>query len=641
MIGRARRWRLAAAAVAVAIAACLPVAGSPELHAGPGPENATATDAGGVDRSSASDAAFAAALVNRVEARWLRRQGLAAQANPAEVSQAGQELLEFLREEGIGRLEPVADAAVLEGRQELQLGSLSAAAQTFELATRIDAQQPAARWGQAVTAWRTQGGVGSLLAGAWTAVSTRSQNVWTTYHDLLEIATWLLLALLSTGIGLVLVLLFKHGGELTHEVAERLPRGWDPAWREAVALGVLLAPVALILLGPWALLVWAVVLAVVADRASRYALYGWLALLALAVPAAGVVGVLTGIGASPAARVAVASAERSLRPDLLSELTQMIEAEPAQPTWKVLAARHLAFRHPERAIQLLRDAAAEAPRDARIRILLGNVFYRAARYETAGVEYRAAAELDPEDPLAWFNLARVRLATFQFPDAEQAIRQARELSKRTVARLEQELPQAEVADPEFGPVEVVRQVIARSPAGGWGTVLRPTNEITLAAVAALLVAVALRIRTGGPRSIACPRCGQPSCPRCAARIGEDGTCFRCGQLLGRREGLDPESRKEQARRIERHLTRRNRLLLALHTLWPGLSLVYEGRVGSGLAMATAWAFLLLGALFPDRLLPIASAVPLWRPGLPMALLAALFWITVQLPRLRPQRSTGR
>ncbi len=36
-------------------------------------------------------------------------------------------------------------------------------------------------------------------------------------------------------------------------------------------------------------------------------------------------------------------------------------------------------------------------------------------------------------------------------------------------------------------------------------------------------------------------------------------------------------------------------------------------------MAAAWAFLLIGALFPDRLVPLASAVPLWRPGLPLAL----------------------
>jgi len=633
-----RRFRAAVVAALLTLGAVT----GPFAQSGrdPDPEGDPTPPAGAV-ATTESDAAFASALVNRVEARWIRRQGLVAQGIPTEVSQSGQEMLEFLREEGIGRLEPVADAAVLEGRQELQLGNLAAAGETFALASKIDPQQPAARWGEALTSWRMEGGVVRLLAGAWTAVWMRAQNVWTAYHDLLQFSTWLLLALILAGIGLVAVLLLKHGGELAHEVSERLPRGWDPAWRRTVSLGVLLAPVALLFLGPWALLIWAAALALVTERPSRHALYAWLVVLALAVPAAGVVGVLTGIAASPAARVAVASAERSLRPDLLAELTQMIDEHPSQPTWKVLAARHLSLRHPERAIQLLRDAAAEAPRDARVRILLGNVFYRAARYETAGVEYRAAAELDPEDAIAWFNLARVRLATFQFTDAEDAIRRARELSKRTVSRLEQELPQADVADPEFGPVEVVRHVVASSPAGGWRAVLHPTNEITLAALATLLVAMALRFRTRGPRSIACPRCGYPTCPRCAARVGEDGTCFRCGQLLGRREGLDPESRKEQALRIERHLTRRSRLLFGLHTVWPGMSLVYEGRVWPGLAMATAWAFLVLGALFPDRLVPIASAAPLWPPGLPLMILAILFWIVVQLPRLRPQRSMGR
>jgi hypothetical protein len=337
----------------------------------------------------------------------------------------------------------------------------------------------------------------------------------------------------------------------------------------------------------------------------------------------------------------VASAERSLQPDLLVELTSMINEQPRQATWKVLAARHLAPHYPDRAIQLLREAAAAAPRDARTRVLLGNVFYRAARYETAGVEYRAAAQLDPKDPLAWFNLARVRLATFQFPGAEEAMRQARALSKRTVARLERELPQAEVADPEFGAVEVARQVVTGgSVPGGWSA-LRLGNPVTLAAIAALLLAIALRIRSGGARSIACPRCGHPTCPRCAARIGEDGTCFRCGQLLSRREGLDPDARREQAQRIEKHLTWRSRLLTALHAAWPGLSWVYEGRVWTGLALASAWAFLVIGALFPDRLIPLGSAAPLWRAGLPMAIAAVSFWVGVQLPWLRPRRAGGR
>ncbi len=634
-----RAWGLALAASAAALLAVWTggISRAQDQAAPlPGPAPAQAGSA-----TPEQDAAFATALTNRLEGRWLRRRGLVAQGNPAEVAQASQELLDFLREEGIGRIEPLADAAVLEARRERHVNDLAAARETFALAARLDPQHPAAAWGVAKTRWKIDGGFGTLLSGAWTALRTGSGNFWSVYRGLLQAGSWGFLALLATGAGLVVVLLIRHGGELAHEVDERLPRSWLPAWRRVLAWAVVLSPVALIVPGPWALIAWAVALAVVAERPARYALMAWLAVIALAVPAANLVGNLAGVAASPAARVAVASAERSLQPDLLVELTTMIGKQPRQATWKVLAARHLAPHYPDRAIHLLREAAAAAPRDARTRVLLGNVFYRAARYETAGVEYRAAAKLDPEDPLAWFNLARVRLATFQFPGAEDAMRQARALSKHTVARLERELPQAEVADPEFGAVEVARQVVTGGAVPGKWTALRLGNPITLAAIAALLLAVALRIRSGGARSIACPRCGHPTCPRCAARIGEDGTCFRCGQLLGRREGLDPDARREQAQRIERHLTRRSRLLTALHAVWPGLSWVYEGRVWSGLALAVTWAFLLLGALFPERLLPLTSAAPLWRPGLPMAIAALLFWLVVQLPGLRPRRTAGR
>lgn len=588
-----------------------------------------------------SDAAFATALTNRLEGQWLRRRDLVAHGDPSQVAQASQELLDFLGEEGIGRFEPVADAAVLEARRELQVNDLPAARETFGLAAKLDPQHPAAAWGVAQTRWKIDGGAGTLLAGGWNAMLARARNFWTVYRDLLQIGTFSFLALLATGAGLVVVLLMRHGRELAHEVDERLPRGWIPAWRRVIAWAVVLSPIALVVLGPWALLLWAVVLSVIAERSARYALLGWLVVVALAVPATAVVGNLAGVAASPAARIAVASAERSLLPDLLVELTSMIDEQPRQATWKVLAARHLAAHYPDRAIQLLREAAAAAPRDARTRVLLGNVFYRAARYETAGVEYRAAAELDPKDPLAWFNLARVRLATFQFPGAEEAMRQARALSSRTVARLERELPQAEVADPRFGAVEVARQVVTGGGIPGSWRALRLGNPVTLAALAALLLAFALRIRTGGPRSIACPRCGHPTCPRCAARIGDDGTCFRCEQFLPRREGLDPDARREQARRIENHIKRRGRLITALHVLWPGLSWVYEGRVWAGLTLAAIWSFLVIGALFPEHLIPLTSAAPLWRAGLSMELAATIFWLTVQLPWLRPRRTVGR
>ena len=606
-----------------------------------GPRGAPPAAASAPDPTPESDAAFATALTNRLEGRWLRRRGLVAQANPSEVAQASQELLDFLRQEGIGRLEPVADAAVLEARRESQVGDLPAAQETFRLAAQMDPHHPAAIWGVARTRWKVDGGIGTLLAGGWNAWRAGARNFWTVYRGLLQFGSWGFLALLATGAGLVVILLIKHGAELAHEVEERLPRAWIPAWRRVIAWAVVLSPIVVVVPGPWALLLWAVALAVIAERPARYALLAWMVVVALAVPAAAVVGNLAAVAASPAARVAVASAERSLQPGLLVELTSMIHEQPRQATWKVLAARHLAAHYPDRAIQLLREAAAEAPRDARTRVLLGNVFYRAARYETAGVEYREASQLDPKDPLAWFNLARVRLATFQFPGAEDAMRKARALSKRTVARLERELPQAEVADPEFGAVEVARQVVTGGSVPGTWRALRLGNPITLAAIAALLLAIALRIRSGGARSISCPRCGHPTCSRCAARIGEDGTCHRCGQLLSRREGLDPDARREQALRIERHLTRRSRLLTALHAIWPGLSWVYEGRVWTGLALAAAWAFLVIGAFFPERLIPLTTAAPLWRAGLPMAIAAMLFWLVVQLPRLRPRRAAGR
>jgi len=304
-------------------------------------------------------------------------------------------------------------------------------------------------------------------------------------------------------------------------------------------------------------------------------------------------------------------------------------------------ARHLAAHYPDRAIQLLREAAPRRRATRGPRVLLGNVFYRAARYETAGVEYRAAAELDPKDPLAWFNLARVRLATFQFPGAEEAMRRpARSPSERSRGS-SASCPKPRSPIPSSAPSSSPPGRRGGSVPGGWS---------------------ALRVATGGhagcdrgaaaggrpPDRAPAARARSPARaaatrPAPAARRGSATTepVSARGQLLSRREGLDPDARREQAQRIENHLRRRGRLVAALHASGRGSRGSTRGGSGPGWRWRRPGPFLVIGALFPERLIPLTSAAPLWRAGLPMAIAATIFWLIVQLPWLRPRRAAGR
>ncbi|MBP7147995.1 MAG: tetratricopeptide repeat protein [Acidobacteria bacterium] len=581
-----------------------------------------------------ADPEFVASLINRVEARWFRRKALNGKGDASGATSAANELVGLLRDEKIERLESMAEACLVEGRREEQQSDYVSAKLAYRLADALDPGNPAIPWAVARTEWSGDRDYAGALGSVATALRARWGSFWYLFGDLLHVAAWVLVGLLATGVALVLVLLARHASELAHAGEERLPLSWHPSWRRAAGWTIVLGPLVVLVAGPWCLLIWPVALVLVATRAERFAIYAWLLVAALAVPAAGGLWLLSGVATSPATRVAVASTARTLQPDLLRELASLVEAQPDEPTWKILLARLLAQHHPDRALVLLRDAARHAPREPRVRVLLGNVFYRLGKYEQAGVEYREALRIAPADPVALFNLARVRLATFEFNSAEDLLGQARAGSRRAVQRLEARTPPADVAEPEFETSEVARQMLARKTRPGLADALRPANPVTLAALAALLVAFALRLRRVGVDARRCTLCGKPTCSRCAGRDGE--ACAACDQLLSRREGLDPAARQQQARRIEQHLRIQRALRTLLHIGWPGLSLVHEGRTWPGLAMAFTWAVLVTGILWPQHLLPQTQTVSMWRPGLPLLVVGLLVWLLFQSRSLRPR-----
>jgi Flp pilus assembly protein TadD len=86
-------------------------------------------------------------------------------------------------------------------------------------------------------------------------------------------------------------------------------------------------------------------------------------------------------------------------------------------------------RHQE-AADLLRDAAALAPRDAAVRRELGYLFLTLNRPQQAAAQFRQSVELEPEEPLGWvglvqalrrFDLSAADLALSRAPAAAQAM----------------------------------------------------------------------------------------------------------------------------------------------------------------------------------------------------------------------------
>jgi tetratricopeptide (TPR) repeat protein len=580
-----------------------------------------------------------ASLLNRVHSRWWRQRALARRGDDPGAARAGEELVAFLASERIDRAGAMAAAALVEGHREEDAGHLGVALDAYRLARTLDPQLAPAWWGEARLTWQVGHGAGQALGLAGRAVLARWAPLWSGYGDAVNLALLMLLAALVTGGAFVLVLLVRHGPELASAWGRLLSARWHPAWRDALGWGVVLAPLAVLVLGVWAILVWAVMLVPALGRTERRLVYGWLVLLALAVPALSIFDELARVRVSPSAVAARQAMERSLEGDLVPRLAELAAEQPDEAVWRLLLAQRIADRYPDRAVQLLRDAARVAPDDPQVRVAQGNVFHRLQKPEAAGVYYREALDLDPDNQLARFNLAKTRLASFEFDEAERLMGEARAVDDGGLAVLEAAYPGEAVADPVPHRRELALRVLRRETTPRLAGAVRLDNPLTLAALAALLAAWVIRVRAGRVRARRCGWCGGVYDPLAIPPGLPDAHCNACHQLMSRADGLAPSARQEQARRIDRHLRVGHRLRVLGHLLWPGLPLVHQGRLAVGLILAGAWAFFWLGALLAGRLLPTAAEPPLWAPGVPFLVLAGLLWLVAQAPGLRPDPQT--
>lgn len=618
---------------------------APEAEAGARAGERPAPGSGSVaENLTGQEIALAESLLNRVEAHWWRRVALLQRGETEAAAKATRDLLDLLEREDVRRLPELAAAAVVEARRAGRAGNLTGALEAYRLARRLDPGQAEAAWGEA-RLLLSDGRYGQALGAAVASLKARWSDFWTIYGDVTGTLAWLALAVWVAGGAVIIALLCRYGPSLASAVADRMPGRWHRSLRSALGWGVVLAPALVIVLGAWVLLIWAVMLVPALRQPERRLVVCWLLLTTLLVPGIGLAWLVTSAGASPEARVAVATAERAPRPDLLLELATLADEDPDEPAWRVMLARLVGDQHPDRAMRLLRDAKAAAPTDPRVRVAFGNVLYRAGKHEAAAVRYRAALEIDQDHVLALFNLGKAYLASFQFDEANRVLLRARRIDPDRVSRLEERIPEDDVADPTFSVGEVSRRVLGDEIGPGLTRALRPVNPLTGAALAALLLALAVGLRGGRIPVRRCRTCGQ-SVRSALDESEQKDICRACDQLFSGREGLAAGAREEQRRRVDRYLRRINRARILAQLLWPGLAVAHEGRVWTGWLLATAWVFALTAGLWSGALLPPALGHGPWPGGAPMLALAVLVWLAAQLIRpLRPgpagQRPQGR
>jgi len=626
-VHRPRRWRcslvLAAAWLSVS---CL----SAELLPLPASSTSQASD------PSTPAEQLSIHLKNQLESRWWKRQETFRRSGPAAAGRVGEDLLELMTTEEIRRIPEMADALVLEGRSERRLKNLTNARESFRFAHELDPLSAAAWRNAAAARYASGDGIGTIGRLAWNGLTARWSDYWDRYATLVNLIHLLATALLVTCAVVVFVVMLREAPTLVHLVDERLPSGWAPAWREAIGWLVVVAPVGLVFLGGWALLIWAAALVAVSGGRTRALLALCLAAVAVCVPAVRATSALASVSAEPAARVAVDTAQGAFRPGNLLLLQELERERPDEAVWKYFLARAVGLRDPDRSVALLREAVRLEPGGTDARVFLGNMFYRLGKFEKAGVVYIEVLDHDNKNVLALINLARVRLATFEFDESEELMQRARGVSEKRVRQTQRLTGDDEVADPEMALGPAARRVVAHEAAVALKESLRIVNPLSTAAIAFLFIGLigSRWMARGVPRR--CRHCGVAICSRCTPGDVDPDICRACDHLVSRRAGLAPSARAEQARRVEGFARRRRRSRRLVQLLWPGLALVHEGRLFLGLGLSAVWCFLLLALLRPDALLPAERSAG---PGVGAAIvwgLLASVWLLAQTPLLRPQ-----
>lgn len=631
-------WALAAFCVITLVA---PAAGAQELREirGDLPEETDLLE----EILAGEEAAVGESLATRAQGRWLRLQGFWRRDDRLAAGSAAADLLAFLREEGIQHAPALADGAFAEGVREEKAGRYSQAIEAYRLARALDADLASAAWRESRLTFEMGGDKGHALGLAIEALQARWAQPWSASAEFLRFIRYALLALAITGAAFVVVLLVRRGGAAAAGLGSVLPHGWNLAWRKLLGWTLLLAPLGVIVFGAWTLLVWPVLLTPALRAGERRLVMAWLVLLVVLAPLSQGLASLEAIPVDEHAQTLIDTSRGTLRSDVVPALVSALRESPNESLHRVLLANALDKDFPDRAIQLLRQASRLAPRDPRIRIAIGNVLFRVGKKEAAGVAYREAIQIEPTNVLALLNLAKVELAAFSFEEAENLRRRARSADEDAVMAIEQTLAEDEVGDPEF-PLSEARALVRSREAGPrLKSALLAFPPFSLAALAALLASWAARLRVPRSRYAACESCGVVYD---GLAVGPDipgETCTACHQLLTRMEGLAPDAREKQSRRIDLHLTLRGQGRALVQLLWPGLALVHEERFLLGLLESSL--FVLFGLLALASQWPLAGGdvAPLWTPGRLSLGLLVIVWMASQLPGLRPRsvRRAGR
>jgi tetratricopeptide (TPR) repeat protein len=251
----------------------------------------------------------------------------------------------------------------------------------------------------------------------------------------------------------------------------------------------------------------------------------------------------------------------------------------------------------------------ERPRDFRVSINAGNVYFATGLWKKAVEKYQAAITAEPvKSAAAHFNLTRAYQQKFMFNDAEKSLINAKQLDPPRVEaylNIYSENYNRLLIDEIITPRELWKRGFdeflhdRRHLNSIWNVFFAglPLPFGTIAVLALLLLNLIFSVSDSFRVATRCTLCGKVMCLRCQRTIAADILCFQCQNFLKKQEQLSFKQKDEKKAQIRNHVRIFKNFVNILSIVLPGMAHVWKGRYVPGVIYSFIFFWFFFQAVF--------------------------------------------
>jgi Tfp pilus assembly protein PilF len=526
---------------------------------------------------------------------------------------------------------------IYQGFAHLEGGKLDEARNHFEIARSLAPDLPTAYWGLARLAERE--GILSFPR----AIAYRIQAQFAALRSERDgpFAGWNFVYLLFCAYAAVffafaLVMVFRYGVLLFHDLSERLGESWSDRAILAATAAILALPLMLTAGVGWLAPHWvALTFGYQSVKERAVSVLGLLLLLASA-PFPDLYSSWAKTVDDPLYQASLSSLTGTFDVTDVELLRRAAREDPEDRDLQfLLATQYKNLGDYELAAQQYRRILESFPGDLDARLNLGNIYFAQLDWEGALVQYNQLIGENDGKAMAYYNKSLAHAENFQFAEREEARLRAEDLDAAAIAAYERLTGDYRlVADARLDGMAI----LAKFRAMGKGASDSSDNgddesEAASAASAssgswsfgfigaALLFGVLIVAleATFKDRKLTqrCRKCGSAFCGRCQIGTGRKGLCTQCYHLFFMKDGVSATARNEKLGQVQKASKSRALLFRVLSLVAPGAGHIGEGMPLVGVALLFLWILGALtlarrGALYsmPDGLLGLGTSVPI-------------------------------